>query len=321
MKWLIAGLSSIVLLVAALMFFPLAEEKPSETSGQINEAINNITQKEVKFIVFGDSGNGSAQQKQLAKVMLDYKFDLMLHTGDVAYNSGKETELQKYFFDIYSEHLKRAPMYPSPGNHDYQTQQASPYLAAFELPTNALRTKDKERYYSFDKENIHFVALDTNTPLYEVSTKVADDMGDWLEKDLSDSNSDGKKKWKIVYFHHPPYSSGKEHGEDLRVQQKLVPIFEKYGVDVVFSGHEHNYERTCELRSGKCEVGNGITYIVTGGGGAGLYGFQTKQESYTAFRKSAYHFMNISIDGCKFHAEAIDIDKTIIDSFDISKCN
>lgn len=267
------------------------------------------------FIVFGDSGNGSSEQKELAQLMLNYDFDLMLHTGDIAYPSGAKDQLTRNFFEIYSQHLKKAPFYPSAGNHDYMTSDLGPYLDSFILPEQALNPKDNERYYSFNVNNIHFIALDTNEPLSKISLLRGDDMADWLEEDLKKS---AVREWKIVFFHHPPYSSGKVHGGDRLVRDLLVPIFEKYAVDIVFSGHEHNYERTCKLSGGNC-FDRGITYVVTGGGGAGIYPFGQEQP-FSLIRKSEYHFVHVSIETCKLNARVISINGEEIDQFNLEKC-
>lgn len=267
------------------------------------------------FLVFGDSGTGEAKQKELAQVMLAFPFGFILHTGDVAYPRGTQKQLQENFLAIYREHLAKGKIYPSPGNHDYQTANLGPYLDLFDLPQQALKEKDNERYYSFDVNNIHFVALDTNTPLDEASKVKSDDMADWLERDLQKAQD---KKWKIVFFHHPPYTSGKEHGSDVRVRKILVPILEKYQVDLVFSGHGHNFERTCPLKDGTCSP-QGVIYVVTGGGGGPLYNFGPKAD-FTISRSAQYHFVSAAVSNCQLEAQVINIKKEIIDTFSINKC-
>jgi hypothetical protein len=191
----------------------------------------------------------------------------------------------------------------------------APYLAAFDLPSNSLNKKDSERYYSFDEGNAHFIALDTNDPLIEVSEDKSDDMLDWLESDLERHKN---MMWKIVFFHHPPYTSGIEHGPDMRVRQHLVPIFDKYNVDIVFSGHEHNYERTCALRNDHCEE-SGTTYFVTGGGGATPYGFGPS-EYFSKSKFSDYHFILVNKESCKLDIKAIGVNNQVLDIFKMSKC-
>lgn len=277
-----------------------------------------VPNKTVNFIVFGDSGTGSRKQKELAQRMLDYPFDLILHTGDIAYNRGTQKELEENFFEVYKEHLAKAIFFSSPGNHDYLTDNLAPYLKAFELPVGILDDTESERYYSLDYSNIHFVSLDTNTPFNRASDRVTNDMLDWLEKDLKDKDTDEKKTWTIVFFHHPPYSSGKKHGSDLRVRQKLVPILEKYNVDLVFSGHEHNFERTCKIRNDECSE-NGVEHVVTGGGGGPVYQFGD-EAYFTASRSANYHFVLVNVDSCKLDAEAIGIRGQVLDKFGLNKC-
>lgn len=253
-----------------------------------------IVQEEIptKFIAFGDSGTGDDAQKKLAKVMELYDFDTIIHTGDIAYSSGTADELQRNFFDIYEPILKMAPFYPTPGNHDYLTNDLAPYLARFA----------KERYYSFDQGPIHFVALDTNTPIY------TDEMTKWLDNDLKNVSKD---KWTVIFFHHPPYSSGKVHGDNVIVQKKLVPIFEKYKVNLVLSGHEHNYERMKPI--------NGVLYVVTGGGSGVLYQMGPEREM-TEFRTVQTHFMDFNVTKCKLDGQAINVENEVIDKFSLDRC-
>ena len=289
-----------------------------ETNSTIirTEAVQaEVPQTQVAFIVFGDSGTGNIYQQKLAKVILKYPFKFMLHTGDLAYPSATVELLNSNFINQYDQHLKKSAFYPSPGNHDYQADNLRPYLDKFNLPRQALNAQDMERYYSFDYGNAHFVSLDTNTPLDQVSNNRADDMLDWLEFDLKTSQT---KLWKIVFFHYPPYSSGNTHGEDLRVQQILVPVLEKYDIDLVFNGHEHNYERTCEIANNSCVPG-GVTYVVTGGGGGDLYGFG-ENKFYTVNRDAKYHFVYAVIDDCQLKGNVIGIDNQLIDSWVINKC-
>lgn len=305
MKWV--GILLFLLVLWGVYHFYISPQT------KVEEVIPPKPQK-ISFLVFGDSGTGSRGQKELAKTMLNFPFNFILHTGDIAYPDGTEQQLEDNFFTIYKEHRFRATVYPgrdklvypAPGNHDYITDNLTPYLSAF----------DVNRYYSVDFDNVHIVSLDTNSPLNEISENNPSDMANWLEEDLVNNRD---KKWKIVFFHHPPYSSGKEHGGDVRVQEILVPIFEKHGVDIVFSGHEHNYERTCQLTNGEC-VSNGITYIVTGGGGGPIYDFGP-EEYFTASRSAQHHFVQSIVDGCKFIAEVINIKQEVIDQFSLDKCN
>lgn len=245
----------------------------------------------ITFIVFGDSGTGSEAQIKLAGVMEQYPVDLILHTGDIAYDAGTEEELQKNFFDVYAPILKKTPFYPAPGNHDYVTDNLGPYLTRFA----------KNKYYSFDTPAVHFVSLD-------VVGSIEEEMIGWLEEDLKLAQG---KRWVVVYFHYPPFSSGSTHGGNKAVREQLVPLLDKYGVNFVFSGHEHHYERMKPI--------NNVTYIITGGGGASLYDFGELAETSLVHAKE-YHFVYMDATKCGMTGKAINIDNNVIDSFTLSRC-
>ena len=226
------------------------------------------------FIVFGDSGTGSTQQRQLATLMSNDTFDVALHAGDIAYGSSNGTGDASYqtfndwFFDIYAPWLPFRAFYPAEGNHDSRPSNGDgvAYLDAFTLPTNGASSSypdHAERYYSFDYGRVHFVVLDTEFA-FQDTTRRAEQLS-WLESDLAATS----QPWKVALFHRSPYSAGGEHGSDLTVRAAFAPVFERYGVQLVLSAHEHTYERTHPLR--ESATGTAVTYVVSGGGGGPLY--------------------------------------------------
>jgi hypothetical protein len=269
----------------------------------------------VTFVAFGDSGNGSANQIAVRDRMVQTAFDLAVHTGDIAYDNGTYSEFEARYFGIYTALIDHLPFYLSPGNHEYHTNQAAPYLDLFVLPRQALRAYDQERYYSFDYGDVHFVALDTEAPLYYISSSVSDDMADWLALDLAATS----QPWKVVFFHRPAYSSG-QHGSQSDVQQKLVPVFEQGGVNLVINGHDHSYERTIPIRGGAPTPFNtgGIVYIVTGGGGRGLYPVGTSW--FTAHSQSVHHFARLTLSGCQAQIQAINTSGAVFDNATLDRC-
>ncbi len=157
--------------------------------------------------------------------------ELLLALGDNAYESGTEQEFQDRMFTPMAALLRQVPLFPSLGNHEYVTNQGQPYLDNFYLPAN--NPAGTERYYSFDWGPVHFVALDSNCAIGLASpdrcTLAA--QKSWVAQDLAAT----RQPWKVVFFHHPPWSSG-EHGSQLTMRREFGPLFEQYGVDLVLTG-------------------------------------------------------------------------------------
>jgi hypothetical protein len=210
--------------------------------------------------VTGDAGNGSAGQLAVRNSYLNHvgsnpaRFWIWL--GDNAYNTGLVSEYNSYVFNIYPEVLKNLPVFPSIGNHDYgnANYQTGPslgvnfeYFKAFTMPTNGEiggLASGTEKYYSYNYGNVHFIALDS----FGSFNNAGSPMYQWLEADLQANT----QKWVICYFHHPPYTKGTHNSdneiESINIRQNLNPLFEQYNVDLVLSGHSHNYERSYLLK-------------------------------------------------------------------------
>jgi len=273
-------------------FFRGVEENINVASRQSSQPDESLV-KATTLIAFGDSGSGSDDQKTIAKLIDREEFDAVVHTGDLAYDNGTKDELKERFLDVYSNKIK-TKFYPSIGNHDNRTDSAGPYLDLFALPTDQLNEEDKERYYSADIGNVHLVSLDTNDSLERISQANKTDMADWLRRDL---RRVADNKVIIVFFHHPPFNAGL-HDPEIKVRQKLVPIFDKFGVDLVLSGHDHNYQRTCPMLYSQTKFtcrSDGVPYIITGGGGKSLYDLDANLPEYIEFTKLSSHFLKIDV--------------------------
>jgi 3',5'-cyclic AMP phosphodiesterase CpdA len=236
----------------------------------------------VRILAFGDSGSATHDQAALLEQMRTVDFDLMLHTGDIAYQTGTRAELQQNFFDSYADLLADHPMFPASGNHDYETEDAAPFREAFRLPENG-GPEGLERWYSFDWGDVHFVALDTE--------RIGPVQAQWLDDDLGRNSL----PWTIVYGHRPPFSSG-SHGSDGNFRTHFLPVIEKHHVPLVLTGHDHHYERSTPQ--------NGVVHVVTGGGGRGVR--EVGWSSFTAFDTAVIHFVYITIEGDQLALHAID---------------
>ncbi len=195
----------------------------------------------VRFAIIGDSGTGKPEQFEVARQMSAWRttlpFTFVLMLGDNIYGGHSPADLDRKFAQPYKPLTdSQVKFYASLGNHDNPAER-------FYEPFNM----GGKRYYDFKKGNVEFFALD--------STYMDPVQLDWLKQELKSSSA----AWKICYFHHPLYSDGKYHGPDLDLRHRIEPIFEQYAVDVVFTGHEHVYERI--------KPQNGIYYFILGNAG------------------------------------------------------
>lgn len=249
----------------------------------------------VNVLVFGDSGTGSDDQRALRDQMETVPIDLVLHTGDLAYMSGTQQQLEDYVFGVYEELLASVPFFPSIGNHDNRTASAGPYLEVFALPENGGEGQ-RERRYSFDWGPIHFVALDTE--------RDGDEQARWLERDLAATDL----PWRIVFAHRSPFSSG-VYGPSGTWREHYVPVLSRQGVQLVLTGHDHHYERSRAL--------DGVTYVVTGGGGASTR--HPSAREFTALAEGVIHFVLLKIDGDELRVHAVDGMGQEFDAFRIAR--
>ena len=245
----------------------------------------------LKFGVMGDFGTGKQEQYQLAEVMAkvrgEFPFELMLTVGDNIYGSSKPQDFVKKFEAPYKALLDAGvKFYASLGNHDNSRQQS--LYAPFNM--------DGKTYYTFKAphQDVRFFAIE--------SSYLDPPQLQWLERELQNS----REAWKIPYFHHPLYSSGGRHGSDLPKRRVLEPLFIKYGVSVVFSGHDHVYERV--------KPQNGIAYFVVGSSGQLRRGNldRTGLSEYANAMEQA--FLVAEISGDEMYFQALGRSGKVIDS-------
>jgi Calcineurin-like phosphoesterase len=239
------------------------------------------TEGSLKFCVLGDFGTGDKTQYELAKQMAAlhdrFKYQLVVLVGDNLYGSERPQDFQKKFELPYKPLLDQGvKFYASLGNHDAREQR---YYKLFNM--------DGKLYYSFSpKPDVRFFALESTYPVPEQI--------EWLENELKASTS----RWKIVFFHHPLYSSGDRHGSDLRLREVLEPLFLKYNVSVVLTGHDHFYERVKPQK--------GITYFVVGSGGQLRAGNIDEASGLTARGfDTDLVFLAVELAGDQMHFQAI----------------
>lgn len=242
------------------------------------------------IVVYGDSRTGHTIHQQIANLIIEVKPSAVFHSGDLVAD-GRISSQWDTFNSITSQMRAEAEFYPAPGNHEHQSQL---YFDNFDLPNN-------EQWYSVEKNNTHFIILNSC-----VSTSPDSAQYQWLEADLSGIHN--SIEFIAAVFHHPPYSTGSHTEDEKGLRLTFVPLFEQYGVDIIFNGHDHDYERSF--------CGNRY-YIVTGGGGAPLYDRAREHPCSQLFLKS-YHFCKLSMIGDRLIIKVYDETSQLIDNFEIN---
>jgi 3',5'-cyclic AMP phosphodiesterase CpdA len=212
----------------------------------------------IRFAVIGDFGRAGRLAKAVADLVKSWEVDFIITTGDNNYpNGGADTidaNIGQYYREFihpyvggYGDGATKNRFFPTLGNHDWMTPCAQPYLDYFTLPGN-------EHYYTFTMGPVQFFALDSDSrePDGIAASSV---QAKWLKAELAASHA----TWKLVYMHHPPYSSGKH-----RSSRVVQWPYQQWGASAVLAGHDHTYERI---------VVDGLPYFVVGTGGANLYAF------------------------------------------------
>lgn len=255
----------------------------------------------LRLAVLGDYGLGSAAEGYVADMIKSWEPDAVLTTGDNNYPPGAAATIDSHIGQYYQRYIGNYQgafgpgaasnrFFPSLGNHDWLALDAQPYLDYFELPGQGFESSSgNERYYDYRLGDAHFFAYDSD-PHEPDGINEGSVQAEWLRTQLAASDA----AWKIVYFHHPPFSSG-PHGSEPNMQ---LP-FQKWGADVVLSGHDHTYERV---------ILDGFPYFVVGTGGAALYNFDEAICGSRARFNDANGALRLTLDGDQALFEFLTID-------------
>jgi 3',5'-cyclic AMP phosphodiesterase CpdA len=263
--------------------------KPSSIFG-VQPVKNNL-----RFAVIGDWGTGDHDCIGIATQMLKTHdrtpMDLIVAAGDNVYPNGSGRYFTKAIEQPFAGIIKdKVPFYAVLGNHDVEEGR-----------------QDQCQYPLFNMGGKNYYTVKQGDGLAELfmldSTDFDSAQMNWLEQGFQST----KAKWKLVVLHHPLYSSGKKHGSSMGLRKRLEPLFTRYGVQAVFSGHDHIYERT--------KLQQGIQYFVTGAGGKTRRGdIDLKSD----FREVSYdednHFMLIDVEDKQVNFQAINEAGSVVDS-------
>lgn len=253
----------------------------------------------LRFAVVGDNGTGGRNAMrvagQMAETYRERPYGLVVHTGDIVYYGDLVERWDQVFVRPMHPLLDAGVVVrPVLGNHEFDYEASLRQLELFGLPG---------RYYSFVAGPVEFFMLDSTPP--EFGGEGGAEQLAWLEERLRASTAD----WQVAVLHHPPYSSGR-HGSDLPARRALEPLFVEHGVDLVLTGHDHDYERT--------KPQSGIVYVVTGGG-AKLT--SVGRGEFTAESRKVLHFVLVDVAQDRMSVDAISADGEIFDSFEVPRRN
>src|SRR5882672_2479776 len=253
---------------------------PAQQNGSGLDLRLPLESDSVRFAVIGDTGTGDRNQFEIAQLLETYrkavKYEFVVMLGDNIYGGNHASDFHAKFEEPYKPLLDAGvKFYAALGNHDDPNQRLY-------KPFNM----NGERYHTFKpKAGVRIFALDSN---YMDQKQL-----DWLEKELTASGSD----WKICFFHPPPYSSGEAHGSDTVLRNQLEPLFVKHAVNVVFTGHEHFYERMKPQK--------GVAYFIAGSSAKLRRGNIAASNISEKGFDQGYTFMLIEIVGDDLHFQTI----------------
>ncbi len=259
----------------------------------------------VTFAVIGDFGLDSPAEADVATLVHGWSPELILTLGDNNYPSGAASTIDanvgKHYHDFIAPYrgafgsgASSNRFFPTLGNHDWRTWDLSPYLEYFQLPGN-------ERYYDFVWGPVHFFAIDSDTAEPD-GTSADGKQARWLRDALAGSES----VWRVVYMHHPPYSSG-DHGSTPRMQWPYI----EWGADVVMAGHDHHYERL--------QVDEGV-FVVNGlGGNPKRYGLGRPRAGSKIRFNEQHGAMRVSATAQSFELQFVSIDGVVVDRLELTK--
>lgn len=252
----------------------------------------------VTFVVYGDTRSDAVAHYELVERVRAEVPDFILSTGDMVFDGGEE-RLWKQFFDIEGPLMADNVVYPALGNHDFENDGSEWIEKLFSPPEG----RQQPGQYAFTYGPVRVIVLESNTPSFAMTDETA-----WLERQLQGYQQDPRLRHLFVIMHHPVYSIS-SHGGLPSLREKWAPLFERYGVTAVFSGHDHCYQRS--------EVG-GVRYFVSGGGGAPLYGVGKRVSPIDAAQVTRFekvnHYLRVHVIGDQVEVTAVRTDGTPIET-------
>ncbi len=290
-----------------LYFYQVASINNGDTlRGPVTRlSLPDYAQSPISFTVVGDNQGHVDCWEHICQLMLEETPNFVIHVGDMVSYGHNKDDWTDEFLRQANMLFSHVPVYPAIGNHEMNDEKYYQYFA---------HTYD-DAFYSIKKGNLRVIFVDTNKDILE---------GSFRYHRLEQTLANCKEQWKIVVHHHPLFTSDvasyrsslqavSDKGDPNLFQ--LKKLYEDYGVDLVLSGHVHGYERSFPISKNHIDNENGVTYVITAGGGGGLNPKPTYKEWFSREIKLQHNFLNIRVLGNKLTLEAIDTSRIVFDSW------
>ncbi len=243
----------------------------------------------LRFAAFGDTRNGHRVHRDLIEAMAREELDVVINTGDMVERGGIKAQWDR-FFQIERPLLVKTPIIPAIGNHDMGARDYFGHYWLLDRWTNG------RRYFYHDWGNVRFVAVDSGIECRDGCAQFG-----YIDRVLREAAK--KDMFIVMMLHHPPYSSG-WHGSNEQVQRPIAGLAKKHGVELVLTGHDHDYERTKPL--------DGTTYIVSGSAGAPIR--PVTPRAFTAQARTEPHYVLVDVADKRMTLRAVNLDGDVFDT-------
>ncbi len=246
------------------------------------------------IVIYGDTRSNHEIHRSVVATIESVNPSVVFHTGDIARGSSTEEEQYEIFREITMNLRNSSEFFPVKGNHEVNSEcfiETFPFMEA-------------QAWYSVDRNDIHFIVLDSTTDI--IGGEEPSEQYLWLLHDLE--NIRGDILFTVVIFHHPIFTTGPHPQDEQNLGETLLPVFSDYGIDIVFTGHNHSYEKS---------LYNGIYHIVAAGGGATLYE-QMRESRYSQLFLLEHHFCRLTVQDDQLIVDVLNTELQNLDQIVIS---
>ncbi|HSW44569.1 MAG TPA: metallophosphoesterase, partial [Phycisphaerae bacterium] len=257
-----------------------------------------------EFAIWGDSRSDPETCRAVADAIRRSGVPMCVHSGDFVYHGYNRDEWDSMFFQPAAALLRDVMLWPALGNHELGADLNG--VTGRQVFSDFFSLPGSGQYYSFDYGDAHILVLDSNYDFFEDPGQY-----EFADKNLAATRA----RWKIVVFHHPVFTSGETHDNHFGMRLKYCPLFARHSVDLIFTGHDHNYQRSRPIvHRHEPAQKHPYLHIVSGGGGAPKYEVQRARDLWFDKAEVVNHYAHLRVEGDKLTLQAIDLEGRVIDT-------